>query len=84
MISFVFWSFIRSLPSTRSHRIHVSYNTESRNPEEYDPYWFGSTFALHNGYIYMVDEDDMNIDEITDAYCWFRSKHMSYRIIPDE
>ena len=62
----------------------VSYNTESRNPEEYDPYWFRSTVALHNGYIYMVDEDDMNIDEITNAYCWFRLKHMSYRIIPDE
>ena len=42
----------------------VSYNTDSRDPEEYDPYWFGSTVAFHNGYIYMVDEDEMNIDEI--------------------
>ena len=62
----------------------VSYNTDSRDPEEYDPYWFGSTVAFHNGYIYMVDEDEMDIDEITNGYCWFRAKHMSYRIIPDE
>ena len=61
----------------------VAYNTDSRDPETEDPYWFGSTVAFYNGFIYMVDEDEMNIDEITDGYCWFRARKMSYKIIPE-
>ena len=61
----------------------VSYCTESRNPELYDPYWFGSTIILQDGFIYFVDDDDMTVDKITDEYCWFKARHMQYHIIPD-
>ena len=61
----------------------VAYNTDSRDPETDDPYWFGSSVAFYYGFIYMVDEDEMNIDEISDGYCWFRARKMSYKIIPE-
>ena len=61
----------------------LEYDTSSRNPNEYDPYWFGSTIILKDGFVYLVDEDDMSVDEITEGYCYFKAKHMKYRIIPD-
>lgn len=61
----------------------VSYNTDSRDPDEHEPYWDGATVAFHDGYIYMVDEYDVQIEEIPEGYCWFRRKHMSYHVIPD-
>lgn len=61
----------------------LEYDTSSRNPEEYDPYWFGSTITQKDGFIYFVDEDDMSVDEIGEGYCYFKARHMKYRIIPD-
>lgn len=61
----------------------VEYDTESRNPEWNDPYWYGSTIILQDGFIYFVDEDDMTVDEIGKGYCWFKARHMKYHIIPD-
>ena len=61
----------------------LEYDTSSRDPEMYDPYWFGSTVILHNGYVYFVDEDDMTVERINKDYCYFRARHMKYKIIPD-
>lgn len=61
----------------------VEYDTESRNPELYSPYWSDSTIILQNGFIYFVDEGDMTVDEIGKGYCWFKARHMKYHIIPD-
>lgn len=60
----------------------VKYCTDSRNSETYDPYWFCSTVILQDGYVYFVDEE-VDVEEITDNYCWFKAKHMKYHIIPD-
>lgn len=48
-----------------------------------DPYWYGSTVILKDGFVYFVDEDEMTVEEITDGYCWFKARHMKYHIIPD-
>lgn len=61
----------------------VSYCIESRDPEESDPYWYSSSIFLHGGYIYLVDESEMTAEQINDNYCWFKAKHMKYRVIPD-
>lgn len=42
----------------------VSYNTDSRDPDLYDPYWYGSTMIRQDGYIYFVDDDDMKVEDI--------------------
>jgi len=61
----------------------LEYDTSSRNSEEFDPYWFGSTVLLENGFVYLVDEDDMTVEKIEPGYCYFKARHMKYRIIPD-
>lgn len=60
----------------------LEYCTESRNPEYYDPYWSCATVLLSNGYVYFVD-DEIEVNEITDEYCWFKARHMRYHIIPN-
>lgn len=61
----------------------VSYDVSSRNPEEFDPYWLDSTMVLKDGFIYLVDEGDMEIEDIGEAFCWFKARNVKYHIIPD-
>lgn len=60
----------------------LEYCTDSRNPEYWDPYWSCSTLLLFDGYVYFVDEE-LEVNEITDEYCWFKARHMKYHIIPN-
>ena len=59
------------------------YDISSRDPDECDPYWYGSTVIIWDDFVYFVDEEDMTVDQISDGYCWFKARHMKYRIIPD-
>lgn len=61
----------------------LNYDTSSRNPEEFDPYWYGATMILKNDYIYFIDEDDMKSVEDLKGYCWFKCKKIKYHIIPE-
>lgn len=61
----------------------LEYDTSSRDPEEYDPYWLGSTILQNDGFIYFVDEEDMTVDEIGKGYCYFKARRMKYRVIPN-
>ena len=61
----------------------LEYDTSSRNPELYNPYWFGSTLLIEDGFIYFVDETDMTVENIGKDYCYFKARNMKYRIIPD-
>lgn len=61
----------------------LEYDTSSVNPEFYDPCWTGSTILLQNGFIYLIDAEDITVDEITSAFCYFKARHMKYRVIPD-
>lgn len=60
----------------------LEYDTSSRDPDENDPYWYSSTILIQDGFTYLVDEEDMTVDEITPDYCYFKAHHMKYRIIP--
>lgn len=61
----------------------VSYDVSARNPEEFDPYWLDSTMVLEDGFIYLVDEGDMKIEDIGEGFCWFKARNVKYHIIPD-
>lgn len=61
----------------------VEYDTSSRDPEIENPYWYGSTVLIENGFIYFIDDEDMTVDEINESYCYFKARHMKYHIIPD-
>ncbi len=61
----------------------IEYDISSRNPDEDDPYWYGSTVMIQDGYIYLVDEEEMSVEQISEGYCWFKARHMKYHIIPD-
>ena len=61
----------------------LKYDTSSRNPKENDPYWFGSTVILQDGFVYFVDEEDMTVERIGEGYCYFKARHMKYRVIPN-
>jgi hypothetical protein len=61
----------------------LEYNTDSRDPEYSDPFWYGSTIILQDGFVYFVDEEDMKVEDIGNGYCWFKARHMKYHIIPD-
>lgn len=61
----------------------LKYSTSSRDPEDCDPYWFGATVILQDGYVYLVDEENMTVESITSDFCYFRAKHMKYKVIPD-
>ncbi len=60
----------------------LEYDTSSRDPEKWDPYWFGATVLMQDGFIYFIDDDDMTVDQINQSYCYFKARHMKYRIIP--
>lgn len=60
----------------------VSYDVSSRDPDSYDPYWFGSTVILHDGFVYILDDDDATLDNIGDGWCWFKARKMKYHVIP--
>ncbi len=62
---------------------NVSYCTESRNPEIWDPYWLGSNMFIDNGMIVFVDDEDVELDEINDEYCWFKAENVTYRVVPE-
>lgn len=61
----------------------LEYDTSSRDQEFDDPYWFGATVILQDGFVYLVDEEDMTVEQITSGYCYFKARHMKYHIIPN-
>ena len=38
---------------------------------------------IQDGYIYLVDEEELSVEQISEGYCWFKARHMKYHIIPD-
>lgn len=58
----------------------VSCCTDSRDPEQYDPYWLNASLQKKDGYYYFVD-DEVEIEDINDDYCWFRAKKIKYKVI---
>lgn len=61
----------------------VSYDTSSRNPEEFDPYWGDSTVFFHDGFVYLIDDEYATVENAKDGWCWFKARHMKYHVIPE-
>lgn len=61
----------------------LEYDKSCRDSDTVDPYWFSSTLLLQDGFVYFVDAEDMTVDKITKGYCYFKARHMKYKIIPD-
>lgn len=61
----------------------LQYDTASRDPAHYDPYWQDSTMLLHNGFVYLADDYNLTAEEIENGgYCCFKARHMKYHLIP--
>ena len=58
------------------------YNTSLNDTDFEDYYWYGSTLLIQGGFVYLVDEEDAKMEQITSYYCYFKARHMKYRIIP--
>lgn len=61
----------------------LEYDTSSRNQEESDPFWSGSTVLLQDGFVFFIDDDDMTVDDIGSGCCYFKARHMKYHVIPE-
>lgn len=62
----------------------LEYDTSGRDPEKWDPYWFGATLLLHDDFIYLLDDDEAAVETIDSASCYFKARHMKYKIIPNK
>jgi len=60
----------------------VSYCADSKSPEAGDPYWYESSIALKEGYVYLIDAE-IDVADLTNDYAWFKARSMQYRIIPE-
>jgi len=61
----------------------IAYDVSSRDAEKYDPYWFGGSVILKDGFIYLIDDENAAVEDIEEGYCWFKARRMQYRIIPN-
>lgn len=62
----------------------LEYDMTSRDPDlSDDPYWFDCTLIFQDGFVYLIDEEEMTVDKIGEGYCYFKARHMKYRVIPD-
>ncbi len=63
----------------------VEYDMTSVDLEEgNDPYWMDSTMLIKDGFIYFVDDADMEVEKIGEGYCWFKARNVKYHAIPDQ
>ena len=56
-----------------------------KNGEEYDLYWDwqGATILIHEGFIYfVVDEPVTTVTDLKSDCCYFKARHLKYRITP--
>ena len=62
----------------------LKYDTSTRDPQKWDPYWLDSTVLLHDGFVYLADDMKLTVEEIDNGnYCFFKARHMKYHIIPE-
>lgn len=61
----------------------VSFNVKDYDLKIDDPTWYDSSLLREDGYFYLVNDCEMKKEDITDEYCWFRGRHLRYRVIPN-
>lgn len=62
---------------------NTAYDISSRDPEKNDPYWFGSTVIIQDEFVYLIDKENVTVEDINPNLCWFKGKNMKYRVLPD-
>lgn len=61
----------------------LQYDTSSKDPEFWDPYWSDATMILQDGFVYLADEENLTVEEIEAGhYCAFKARQVRYRVIP--
>ncbi|MBQ8496987.1 MAG: hypothetical protein IJ489_05975 [Clostridia bacterium] len=63
-------------------RGEISYHTEPRKEQFADPYWYTSSIILSDGFVYLVDDDNVSPEELNENDCYFKARKMTYRILP--
>ncbi len=61
----------------------VSYDVTARTGIHDDPNWFESSLALHDGFVYLIDQENISPEHISQDCCWFKARNMKYHVIPD-
>ena len=61
----------------------AAYDMSSRSDDAADPYWYDSTMLMENGFIYLVDAENVTAKDIDSKYCWFKARKVTYHVIPD-
>ena len=44
--------------------------------------WLDSAVILQDGFVYLVNDEDATVETIGLEHCFFKARHMKYRIIP--
>ena len=61
----------------------LEYDTSPAHDADSLHYFYGSSIIQQDGFIYLVDEEDMKVEDIKEGYCYFKARHMKYRVVPD-
>lgn len=61
----------------------AAYDISSRSGEMDDPCWFDSTILMEDGFIYLVDAEQVKVKAINSGLCWFKARSATYHVIPD-
>lgn len=61
----------------------IEYDVSSRDPELYDPYWFGGTVIIQDGFIYLIDDEDATVEDVAKGWCYFKARKMKYHNYSD-
>lgn len=60
----------------------LSYQTDPRKEQFADPYWYTSSIVLSDGFVYLIDDDNVSPEELNENDCYFKARKMTYRILP--
>lgn len=58
----------------------VQYDMSFRSDPRYSPYWDSGYVWLENGFIYLADEYEADVNKITKDTCWFRARSAKYTL----
>lgn len=61
----------------------VAYDTSCRDSGKYDPYWSSSTVTVEDGFVYLIDDENVSVSDLDSSFCWFKARSMKYRVIPN-
>lgn len=61
----------------------IEYTFANKDIDDDENYWIDSSIIIENGFVYLIDEEDMTVDGIKEYNAWFKARHMKYHILPN-